>query len=469
MKIAFLHFHLKTGGVTTVLKQQLSAVGRHSETLVLTGSLPEEPLNADLVHIPELGYSHALKTPCDPVVVARTAMKAIRAKFKGPCDVLHIHNPTLAKNSQFLNIISFLQKEGINLFLQIHDFAEDGRPQAYFKQAYPADCHYGVINKRDYQILLKCGLKQNGLHLLENTVTIPDMTRKSELNKSMVLYPIRAIRRKNIGEAVLMSLFIGNGKAVVITLPPNSPADIRSYRDWQAFVQDQDLNVQFDQGLKHDFKSLVLAADSLLSTSITEGFGFSFLEPWLFGKLLWGRKLADICQGFESKGVQLGHLYTALKVPVDWIDLERLQNRWSACVTNVCQLFNFSLGTDRLDRAFDVIISNGTIDFGLLDESFQKAIILRLISSAKNAARMVQLNPFLAAPGIVADPDELIALNRRAVLRKFDPIIYREKLMDIYAKVSTTPVRQKIDKSVLVSSFLNLEKFSLLKWCDYCG
>jgi hypothetical protein len=30
-----------------------------------------------------------------------------------------------------------------------------------------------------------------------------------------------------------------------------------------------------------------------------------------------------------------------------------------------------------------------------------------------------------------------------------------------------TPVKQKIDKTVLVSSFLNLDEFSLLKWSDY--
>ena len=467
MKVAFLHYHLKTGGVTTVLKQQITAVGHHSETLVLTGSLPDEPLNVDIRHIPDLGYSHESQNPCDPVEVARLVMKAILQKFNGPCDVLHIHNPTLAKNRQFLDIITLLQNEGVNLLLQIHDFAEDGRPQAYFKQAYPADCHYGVINKRDYQILLKAGLKRNGLHLLENTVTAPDMTRKAELSKSMVLYPIRAIRRKNIGEAILLSLFIGDGKAVVITLPPNSPDDIASYRHWQAFVRDQGLNIQFDQGLKQDFRTLVLAADSLISTSITEGFGFSFLEPWLSGKLLWGRKLADICRGFEGKGVSLEHLYTTLKVPVDWIDLGRFWDRWSDCVRKACKLYHFSLGSDRLGRAFEVITADGTIDFGLLDETFQKTIILRLIASARNTAKLVQLNPFLAEPGLVADPGGLIAANRQAILHQFDPVIYREKLMNIYAKVSTTPIRQKIDKTVLVSSFLNLEQFSLLKWCDY--
>ena len=469
MKIAFLHYHLKTGGVTTVLKQQLSAVGRQSETLLLTGSLPDTPLDADVIQIPEIGYSNEYKNTFNPFDVSRKIIKAIRSRFNGPCDVLHIHNPTLAKNRQFLEIITSLQKDGVNLLLQIHDFAEDGRPLAYFKEEYPTDCHYGVINRRDYQILLKSGLNQNGVHLLENAVTAPDINRKPRFYKPMTLYPIRAIRRKNIGEAVLLSLFTEKGQAVVITLPPNSPADILSYRGWKAFVQDQALNVKFDKGLDNDFEALVLLADFLISTSITEAFGFSFLEPWLFGKLLWGRKIADICQGFESNGVDLEHLYTELNVPVDLFDLHRYRDRWTACVLKACELFNISIGNDRLGRAFEFITSDGTIDFGLLDESSQKTIILRLISSAKDTARLMQINPCLAKPGIVSDLEGLIENNRLAILRNYDPAIYREKLMNIYHKVSTTSIRQKIDKTVLASSFLNLEQFSLLKWSNYTG
>lgn len=61
MNIAFLHYHLKTGGVTTVLKQQLVAIPKKWQVLVLTGLPPETPLPADFVHIPELGYSSQYK------------------------------------------------------------------------------------------------------------------------------------------------------------------------------------------------------------------------------------------------------------------------------------------------------------------------------------------------------------------------------------------------------------------------
>jgi len=283
----------------------------------------------------------------------------------------------------------------------------------------------------------------------------------------MALYPIRAIRRKNIGEAVLLSRFMKPGQAVVITLPPNSPTDIKSYRGWKNFVRDHNLNVAFDQGLTHDFETLVLSAGSLISTSITEGFGFSFLEPWLFGKLLWGRKLADICRDFERNGIRLEHLYTGLYVPIDWIGPGQFRDRWHTSVLKACALYNFSIENARLRSVFDFVTSNGVIDFGLLDESSQKKAILRLMARGRDCARLIQLNPFLAEPGVVPDKNGLIAANRQAVMNRYGPDRYRKKLLNVYRKVSTTPVHHHIDKKALVASFLNLEQFSLLKWSEY--
>ena len=467
MNIAFIHYHLKTGGVTTVLKQQLAALAAPNEAFVLTGDPAETQLSTAIFHLPELGYRDEGNRTFNAKGVARQILKAIRESFGGPCDVIHIHNPTLAKNRQFLEIISSLQNEGANLLLQIHDFAEDGRPQAYYVDEYPVDCHYCVINNRDYEILLKAGLQKKGLHLLENTVTAPSPVRQPEIKKSIVLYPIRAIRRKNIGEAVLLSLFLKPGQNLVITLPPNSPTDIKSYRDWKAFVRQQALNVEFDQGLYHKFEDLVSAAQFLITTSITEGFGFSFLEPWLFGKLLWGRKIADICRYFEINGIHLDHLYSGLYVPVDWIGLSQLWEKWSACVLNACALLNFSIEQTPMNRAFECITKDGKIDFGLLDESFQKQAVVRLLSDSRSRRKLMQQNPFLAEPGSVSNSEALIAINREAIMRHYNPEGYRTKLMNIYHQVTTKPVRHRIDKAVLFSSFLKLEEFSLLKWSGY--
>ncbi|MEJ2164110.1 MAG: hypothetical protein P8X90_01180 [Desulfobacterales bacterium] len=467
MKIAFIHYHLKTGGVTTVLKHQLAAVAPPDEALVITGDPAGTSLDTAIVHLPELGYHTEGNRTFNAHDVARQVLKAVRDRFGAPCDVIHIHNPILAKNRQFLEIIKYLQNEGANLLLQVHDFAEDGRPQAYYGDEYPVDCHYGVINKRDYDILLKAGLKKTGLHRMENSVTVPSPTRQPVIEKSRALYPIRAIRRKNIGEAVLLSLFLKPGQNLAITLPPNSPADLKSYRDWKAFVQQWNLAVEFDRGLYHEFEDLVLSSEFLITTSITEGFGFSFLEPWLFGKLLWGRKIADICRYFEMNGIHLEHLYSGLYVPVDWINVFQFRGKWSACLANTCRLFNFSMEQARLNRAFEYITADGKIDFGMLDESSQKQAVSRLLSGSRGMRKLIQHNPFLSRPGVVANPEALIAVNRAAIMCRYNPEDYRTKLMKTYHQVSTTPVRHRIDRGLLVSSFLKPEAFSLLKWGGY--
>ena len=174
MNIAFIHYHLKTGGVTSVLKQQVETLRDVCDILVITGVLAESPFPSDMVHIPELGYDKAGAIPEDPEDVAESVCEAIFSKWKDGCDVIHVHNATLAKNRNFLKILKVLQKKGMKLFLQLHDFAEDGRPLAYFPDEYVPDCHYGVINSRDYSIFLKAGFKKDGLHKIFNIVDFFD-------------------------------------------------------------------------------------------------------------------------------------------------------------------------------------------------------------------------------------------------------------------------------------------------------
>jgi hypothetical protein len=283
----------------------------------------------------------------------------------------------------------------------------------------------------------------------------------------VILYPVRAIRRKNIGEAILWSLFFKNEESLSITLPPNSAADIRSYEVWKAFVKDLDLKVAFDQGLNVDFETNITAADSVMTTSITEGFGFSYLEPWLYGKLLWGRKLPDICHDFETKGVHLHHLYTRLRVPADWIDWRQFHAKWIRCVRRVCGQFNHHIDDRHIHAAFDACTRDGNIDFGLLDEESQQKAIVHLNGSRKKTEILIQLNPFLADPTDVAAKADLIRDDRKAISRNFDPNGYGQMLQAVYTKVAHSPVRQSIDKRILISAFLDLEKFSLLKWSDY--
>jgi hypothetical protein len=46
-------------------------------------------------------------------------------------------------------------------------------------------------------------------------------------------------------------------------------------------------------------------ARTVLTTSLKEGFGFSFLEPWTAGIPVAGRRLEAVCLDFEDEGVAL--------------------------------------------------------------------------------------------------------------------------------------------------------------------
>ena len=470
IKIAFIHYHLKTGGVTTVLEQQIEAVRDKCEVLVLSGEPPDiPPFPADSVYIPGLGYGSQSQKIYNPEEVADNIIKAILTKWNNGCDVLHVHNPMLAKNINFLKILKALQKRGIKLFLQIHDFAEDGRPLYYFSEEYVSDCHYGVINSRDYNILLKAGLKKQGLHKIFNTIKPFNFDKKKSCIKNYVLYPIRAIRRKNIGEAILLSLFFQNNETLVTTLPPNSISDINSYVGWKNFVTENNLNVEFGAGLKNDFSELVFSAKFIITTSITEGFGFSFLEPWTAKKILWGRKLPLICHDFEKNGITLDHLYDRLLVPLKWIGKDRFYEAWKTCILRNCSLFNFKINEEEIQKSFIKITGNKNIDFGLLNEPFQKQIISHVLSDKNEAKKLIKLNPHLALPFLnsLLNNKELIQNNMNAVLNNYNKTTYRKNLLQIYSKIINNPVHQGLDKNILLSAFINLEQFSLLKWNDY--
>ena len=207
-----------------------------------------------------------------------------------------------------------------------------------------------------------------------------------------------------------------------------------------------------------------MSARFIITTSITEGFGFSFLEPWTANKILWGRKLPEICQDFEKKGICLDHLYTRLAVPVEWLGKEKLFKTWQACIRKACSLFGIGIDKTKIATAFEKITENDTVDFGLLDETFQKKIISMVQSHQSNRDRLISLNPFLLDPGNVSDKEALIQNNNNAVLFHYNKTRYRENLVDIYSRAIKDNVCHKIDKKVLLSKFLNLEDFSLLKW-----
>lgn len=466
MKIVLIHYHLKTGGVTTVIQRQAAALQAAGwDVMILTGEAPPDDFPFSASFIPGLGYEHLLEGDHSAENVFRSILNTIQRCWPGGPDVVHIHNPTLAKNKILQMILKKLHAAGITLLCQIHDFAEDGRPDAYFDESYVEDCHYAVVNQRDYQLLLDAGLDSRGCHFLPNPVSTPPIqSQAAHAKQGSILYPIRAIRRKNIGEAILLSLYLKPPGLVQITLPPNSPGDFGPYYQWRDFVQRHRLSIEFESGLKKEFSALMQQCRYVLTTSITEGFGFAFLEPWCMGKALWGRLLPDICRSYIDAGIRLDHLYTHLVVPIHWLEAEALRHQWKTVMHSVSERYNFALSQHQIDDAWSVVATGDFIDFGLLSEPFQRPIIEKVMSESAAYQRLIALNPFLSRPGPPEISGDWLEQNSAAVVQHYSAENYTIRLLHTYTHVANTKIRQSINKNTLLSVFLSPQRFSLLKW-----
>ena len=110
------------------------------------------------------------------------------------------------------------------------------------------------------------------------------------------------------------------------------------------------------------------------------------------------------------------------------------------------------------------------VDFGLLNETFQKEIIERLAFEPADYNVLISLNPFLSRPGPPEEGSEdLIRNNSQMIRDHFNSDLYSNQLLEVYQAVINTPIQHQIDKKRLISSFLEMESLSLLKWGPYSG
>jgi hypothetical protein len=462
VKIAFFHYHLRPGGVTSVIQHQLAALEGVAETAVIASSPPDRSLGTTFLTVPEAGYDLDLKKPASSLSLARAIWQAVHSVWPQGCDVLHVHNPTLVKNRSLIPALCRLRDWGVKLFLQIHDFAEDGRPSAFNAGGYVQDVHYGVINQRDYRLLIEAGLKPQGLHMIANMVRPFDFEPSGD--SGFILYPVRAIRRKNIGEALLLSMFLPEGAQVGITMPPQHPADRTIYRQWQKFVSQHNLPLAFEVARHTPFTQLVKQAKCVVSTSLNEGFGFSFLEPWTAGKEVFGRYLDHACDDFQEKGIALDHLYSALQIPLTSFDVAAFQQRWQHSLSRFASSFGQDLDPSILEAGFAALTSRQTIDFGYLEEEFQRSVIESLLVDRNLRTILVELNPQLRQM-VQFNPDqERISKNRQIIVNEFGMDGYRTRLLKIYQQVCQLFIAQRIDQQKLLNYFLKPKNYYMPKW-----
>jgi len=342
-------------------------------------------------------------------------MNLNRCTFDNPY-ILHPHNANLGKNPcltlALKLLVDRLDRDNLPAWLlyQVHDFAEDNRPACWqalrdctgspdpdfaAQIIYPPSrrIHWLCLNSADRQKLLSTNLPQGSVSVLPNSISVdtftaPPLTQMTpqqldQLNLSpgdfaadlknrialyarnegfrfgpsrkIILSPIKALRRKNITESVLLLMILNSQHddyQILITLPPNSPADIEYSHAVADFVKQHRLPVVMDFGssllplgphrrlsdgkvIYYSLIDLLSISHAVVTTSIQEGFGYVFHEPWLAGKFVFGRNIPHLTCDFQQQGLNLSHLYDHLLIPLDWLD-----SHWKNLVTQYCQKIN---------------------------------------------------------------------------------------------------------------------------------
>ncbi len=476
-----VHYHLRRGGVTRVIesaREVLSAKG--DAVAVLTGEAPMPGAKTDGVRIvPALNYRRTGSTVVAESLAEQMRKEATEA-LGDPPDLWHFHNPTLAKNVLLPSVVRELASQGERVVLQIHDFSEDGRPgnytsqrsffdsQANFEETlYPTakQIHYATINRRDHDFLRAAGIPAANLHVIPNA--IPDLAVKTSpqdrpfsQGKLFAFYPTRGIRRKNVGEILLLALIYGDRVDFATSMRPENPEWQEMHDEWGRLAEELELPVRLglaDEG-GHPFFDLLGWSDFIVTTSIAEGFGLAYLEPWIVGKPVMGRDLPEITRDFEANGISLDNLYRRIDVPVDWLDQTELAAAIESMLRRSYLAYDSPLPRSAVKQTLKAWIHKGRIDFGVLGEPFQMAILRKLRADPT-------LLDQIAIPPLALYTEREIADRRELIRRVYSLENYGKRLDEVYDRVLLGPVGKvgHLPTRKVLAQFLNPARLNLLR------
>ena len=428
MNIAIIHHHLHPGGVTRIIESQVNAlrnVVSDIQLTIVTGDTGQ-PLHAtgnDIQIIEEEIFRYLAADISK--VQALSAFQKITKHLKiitGQNDILHLHNLNLGKNPLLTLAVCRMAGHGMKIVNHCHDFAED-RPdnysflksiiEGYFQEKLPEilyppydNYHYVVLTSGDYKRLAGYGINPERISLLPNPVAfclkenerIPQDVVKEKLDigrdLKICLYPVRAIHRKNIGEFILLSVLFRNQASWLITQPPQNPVEKPEYDRWKKFCSMHHIPVLFEAGKAIDIHELMPAADLCISTSMMEGFGLAFMEPWLAGIPVIGRDIEHCTADLKRNGIQFPLLY---------------------------------------DR-FIVSFNGEKTDFKDLDQKQQQQIIQDVLHIPGKGKEIAEFNPFL---NDFLNPvkQDIIRNNQQVIRERYSLESYGQQLHGIYKKL----------------------------------
>jgi hypothetical protein len=273
-----------------------------------------------------------------------------------------------------------------------------------------ATYHYITLNSSDSKQLVNSGIPVSRVHLLPNPVALsnraegadkPAVRRRIQdlfgftSTGKICTYPVRGIERKNLGEFILLAALFSDRANFTITQAPKNPSELPLYLGWKRFCHDHGIKIIFESGDMVNHEELISISDFCITTSIREGFGMVYLEPWLAGTPVIGRNLPSVTKDLEAYGIEFPRLYSA------------------------------------------IIVESGSrrTDFKDLEHGDQELLIQEVVRHKSSGMRLISNNSFLS--GFLDDvPADTILNNQRIVQERFSLEKNGKELLAIYNEVS---------------------------------
>jgi glycosyltransferase involved in cell wall biosynthesis len=430
MEVIIVHYHLNPGGVSSIIEAQIQgikAASADTDLKILSSNGNElTALNdARTAWNEALNYMNPGQAGHIYVDVVSAIISFIRQHISDH-SILHFHNPNLGKNPALTMAVYKLAAEGLVVINHCHDFPED-RPAnlAWLERVVPGLSalplqqvmypdfpwyHFIVLNSCDRDRILHQGVPDSRIHLLPNPVLISEhilTADKQSLKrkicrilgfngeKKICTYPVRAIERKNPGEFILFAALFADVAEFAITQPPRNPMELKQYNRWKAFCRENGIMLKFEAGVAVNHEELIIISDFCITTSIREGFGMVFLEPWMAGTPVVGRELTCIIGDLKKKGIEFPRLYSTILVET----------------------------------------TSGRHDFKDLSQNDQEKLIQAVTNDPELKLNLFRNNPFLSKLLDDISP-EIIRRNQQVIKEKFSIEEYGKKLLAIYKEVS---------------------------------
>lgn len=488
MKVAIVHYHLEPSGVSRVIERASPELTRRGIAhVILVGKCPHDMANAlPVVVVDGLAYSDASIDGQAAENILDTLRTTATEVLGSAPDLWHFHNHSLGKNRAIPLIVSMLASQNEQILLQIHDLAEDGRPEnspniADIPYLYPLapQIHYAFINSRDRNLFIKAGLSASNAHLIANPVfntdSIPHTTSKTPNTPPLLLCPARGIRRKNIGELILLTLLAPKGTRCAITLAPENPHWLAIHDHWKKFCAAHHLPVEFavvdriapNPNSAASFESWISRATHFITCSISEGFGFVFLESLAYGKPLIGREIEHISHDLKKHGIEHGRLYEKILIPADWLSHTMLEEHVKNSFTHLLQSWNREASADECESVMASMNHDGFFDFGNLPEALQQTVIEKLLDPEHHAIPILSING--RTQRLKAWIEDSLTQNQQTqapqIPKGFTIATHCEQTIAIHAMMADQkPLPPAtLDPNDILDAFLVAEEFQFLK------